>query len=257
MQLVATLLLLLASALPALSLSSNVTFFFGADCSGPIVAESTGSSPGECLYLADGGSAKSISYSYVGVPIPSQLQFFASGGPNDICAGVPASTTVLDAASTGEGCANAPDGLSNVMSLPNSDADGEPGAMEHMSPSERRLVDLIQRNDASINGRLDTIIASVDQLKTNIEGIQGQLATVEGRLTAIEGRVSRLESPAHAYHMPPTAPIPSTPAPMSTSSSSGSSSSASPAPRVIDPDANANADSDPVAQASKVKDSWS
>ncbi|KAJ7054612.1 hypothetical protein C8F01DRAFT_1088742 [Mycena amicta] len=107
MQLVTTLLLLLASALPALSLSSNVTFFFGADCSGPIVAESTGSSPGECLYLADGGSAKSISYS---VPIPSQLQFFASGGPNDICAGVPASTTVLETASTGEGCANAPDG---------------------------------------------------------------------------------------------------------------------------------------------------
>nr|GAT48798.1 predicted protein [Mycena chlorophos] len=94
------LLVLLVLPNPISGTGVSLTFFFGANCSGPIVATSSGSAPGDCLYLADSGSAKSVQYAGV----PNEIHFFESGGPHDQCNGLPSSVVRAPA---GDGCSNA------------------------------------------------------------------------------------------------------------------------------------------------------
>ncbi|KAJ7670610.1 hypothetical protein DFH06DRAFT_1178601 [Mycena polygramma] len=89
---------LLASA--SLAMSATITGFAGADCTGT-QGESFNVPAGECFTLG-GGSTKSISYSGV----PSQIQFYISGGGHDACTNG-ASLTL----GGGSGCATAPAGV--------------------------------------------------------------------------------------------------------------------------------------------------
>ncbi|KAJ6514207.1 hypothetical protein C8R47DRAFT_1206585 [Mycena vitilis] len=89
---------LLASA--SLAMSATITGFAGADCSGT-QGQSFNVPAGECFTLG-GGSTKSISYSGV----PSQIQFYISGGGHDACTNG-ASLTL----GGGSGCATAPAGV--------------------------------------------------------------------------------------------------------------------------------------------------
>ena len=88
---------LLASA--SLAMSATIIGFDGANCDGNQVFNN-GASSGECLTLG-GGSVKSISYSGV----PSQIQFYVSGGGHDSCTNGDQLTL-----GGGSGCATAPDG---------------------------------------------------------------------------------------------------------------------------------------------------
>ncbi|KAF9023163.1 hypothetical protein BDZ89DRAFT_177496 [Hymenopellis radicata] len=89
---------LLASA--SLAMSAQINGFAGADCTGSLVF-SSGASSNECLTLG-GASVKSIGYSGV----PSQIQFFESGGQHDSCTN--GAQSVLGG---GSGCSNAPVGF--------------------------------------------------------------------------------------------------------------------------------------------------
>ncbi|KAJ7247778.1 hypothetical protein C8J57DRAFT_1240716 [Mycena rebaudengoi] len=89
---------LLASA--SLAMSAQITGFAGADCTGSVVF-SSGASSNECLTLG-GASVKSISYSGV----PSQIQFYISGGGHDSCTNGAQLTL-----GGGSGCATAPTGV--------------------------------------------------------------------------------------------------------------------------------------------------
>ncbi|KAJ7085510.1 hypothetical protein B0H15DRAFT_847095, partial [Mycena belliarum] len=89
----------LAAAAP--TMAATLTFFQGADCTGSSLPISTGSQPGDCVFLTQGGSARSIRYSGV----PNSIEFYKSGGPNDICTGSPS-----DVRSDGSGCDTAPAG---------------------------------------------------------------------------------------------------------------------------------------------------
>ncbi|KAJ7249597.1 hypothetical protein C8J57DRAFT_1723809 [Mycena rebaudengoi] len=89
---------LLASA--SLAMSATITGFAGADCTGSVVF-SSGASSNECLTLG-GASVKSISYSGV----PSQIQFYISGGGHDSCTNGDQLTL-----GGGSGCATAPAGV--------------------------------------------------------------------------------------------------------------------------------------------------
>ncbi|KAJ7085517.1 hypothetical protein B0H15DRAFT_1023521 [Mycena belliarum] len=91
---------LLAAAMPAMS--AKLTFFEGADCTGSSLPISTGSKPGDCVFLTHGGSSKSIKYSNV----PNKIQFFISGGKHDKCTNGFAAVR-----SNGAGCETAPAGV--------------------------------------------------------------------------------------------------------------------------------------------------
>ncbi|THU84375.1 hypothetical protein K435DRAFT_870323 [Dendrothele bispora CBS 962.96] len=93
---VATALLALAS--PAMS--ATIQFFAGADCTGSSIGTITAGS-GECVFLTNGGSARSIRFSGV----PNQISFFISGGAHDIC------TNGANLTLTGSGCSTAPAGV--------------------------------------------------------------------------------------------------------------------------------------------------
>ncbi|KAF8887883.1 hypothetical protein CPB84DRAFT_1964350 [Gymnopilus junonius] len=89
---------LLASA--SLAMSATITLFAGASCTG--ANEGSFSVPsGECLSLGS-SSVKSMSYSGV----PSEVEFFISGGGHDSCTNG-ASLTL----GGGSGCATAPTGV--------------------------------------------------------------------------------------------------------------------------------------------------
>ena len=88
---------LLASA--SLVMSATITSFAGADCTGSVETENTVGA-NTCLTLGS-SSAKSISYSGV----PSEIQFFVSGGQHDSCTNGPQLTL-----GGGSGCATAPTG---------------------------------------------------------------------------------------------------------------------------------------------------
>ncbi|THU77658.1 hypothetical protein K435DRAFT_877571 [Dendrothele bispora CBS 962.96] len=90
---------LLASASPAMS--ATLQWFSGADCTGSIIGTSNGASSNECIFLTNGGSAKSISYSGV----PNDISFFISGGAHDKC------TNGSSLTRSGSGCATAPAGV--------------------------------------------------------------------------------------------------------------------------------------------------
>ncbi|THU82869.1 hypothetical protein K435DRAFT_971799 [Dendrothele bispora CBS 962.96] len=96
---VATALLALAS--PAMS--ATLQWFSGADCTGSVIATSNGvsSESGLCIFLPNGGSAKSISYSGV----PNDIEFFISGGAHGRC------LNGSNLTRSGSGCATAPAGL--------------------------------------------------------------------------------------------------------------------------------------------------
>jgi len=88
---------LIASA--SLAMSATVTGFAGADCTG-----SQGQSfdvPSRVCFTLGGGSVKSIRYSGV----PSQIQFYISGGGHDACTNGSSLTR-----GGGSGCATAPAG---------------------------------------------------------------------------------------------------------------------------------------------------
>ncbi|KAJ7936893.1 hypothetical protein B0H13DRAFT_1852953 [Mycena leptocephala] len=91
---------LLVSTSPVLS--TKLTFFKGASCTGSVIDVSTGSKPGDCVLLSNGGSAKSIKYS----DVPHQIKFFKSGGKHDKCTN--GASLVRGA---GSGCGTAPAGF--------------------------------------------------------------------------------------------------------------------------------------------------
>ncbi|KAK7455828.1 hypothetical protein VKT23_010862 [Stygiomarasmius scandens] len=90
---------LLALASPAMS--ATLLWFSGADCTGSLIATSNGASSGQCIFLTNGGSAKSIRYSGV----PNEISFFISGGGHDKC------TNGSSLTRSGSGCATAPTGF--------------------------------------------------------------------------------------------------------------------------------------------------
>ncbi|KAJ6467361.1 hypothetical protein C8R45DRAFT_938707 [Mycena sanguinolenta] len=83
-------------------LGANFVWFAGAGCTGSIIATSPGVSANECVWLTNGGSAKSISYSGV----PNHANFFESGGAHDVCSNGATITT-----GAGSGCATGPSGF--------------------------------------------------------------------------------------------------------------------------------------------------
>ncbi|KDR73871.1 hypothetical protein GALMADRAFT_212110 [Galerina marginata CBS 339.88] len=89
---------LLASA--SMAMSATITGFVGADCTGS-VSFSASVPAGDCGTLG-GGSIKSIGFSGV----PSQIQFFVSGGAHDTCTN--GAQLVLGG---GSGCGTAPAGF--------------------------------------------------------------------------------------------------------------------------------------------------
>jgi len=88
---------LLTSA--SVAFSATITCFAGADCTGT-QGESFNIPSGECFTLG-AGSTKSIRYSGV----PSQIQFFISGGGHDAC-----TNGATEINGGGSGCATAPAG---------------------------------------------------------------------------------------------------------------------------------------------------
>ena len=80
--------------------AATIVWFAGAGCSGSVIATSSGATSGECIWLSNGGSARSISYSGV----PHQIQFFESGGAHDVC------KNGFQASASGSGCSTAPAG---------------------------------------------------------------------------------------------------------------------------------------------------
>ncbi|KAJ7506857.1 hypothetical protein B0H11DRAFT_1973079 [Mycena galericulata] len=89
---------LLASA--SLAMSATVTLFAGSECNGTDGGSFSVSSE-ECLSLGS-SSTKSISYS----GIPSEIEFFISGGGHDSCTN--GASLVLGG---GSGCGTAPAGV--------------------------------------------------------------------------------------------------------------------------------------------------
>ncbi|KAJ7627459.1 hypothetical protein FB45DRAFT_868676 [Roridomyces roridus] len=97
------LALLTSALLVAVSpvLGADFVWFSGAGCTGSVIARSPGVTPGECVWLTNGGSAKSISYSGV----PNHANFFESGGAHDVCSN---GATIVTGG--GSGCATGPAG---------------------------------------------------------------------------------------------------------------------------------------------------
>ncbi|KAJ7605693.1 hypothetical protein DFH06DRAFT_1150428 [Mycena polygramma] len=84
------------------ALGASFVWFSGANCGGTVIASSPGVSAGDCVFLTNGGSAKSISYSGV----PNHANFFESGGDHDRCTNGPTIVT-----GSGSGCATGPAGF--------------------------------------------------------------------------------------------------------------------------------------------------
>ena len=89
-------------AVVALVASANaaiVTFFEGAECTGTVVGTLDAGS-GECVFITDGGSGRSVAYTGV----VNEIQFFESGGAHDEC------TNGFQDVASGSGCNTAPAG---------------------------------------------------------------------------------------------------------------------------------------------------
>ena len=80
--------------------AATIVWFSGSGCSGSVIATSSGATSGECIWLTNGGSARSISFSGV----PNQILFYESGGAHDAC------TNGNQASASGSGCSTAPAG---------------------------------------------------------------------------------------------------------------------------------------------------
>ena len=80
--------------------AATIKWFSGAGCTGSVIATSSGATSGLCIWLTNGGSARSISFTGV----PRQIQFFESGGAHDIC------KNGFQASASGSGCSTAPAG---------------------------------------------------------------------------------------------------------------------------------------------------
>ncbi|KAF7307643.1 Membrane metallo-endopeptidase-like 1 [Mycena indigotica] len=93
--------LLTSVMLVASANAATVKWFEGADCTGTLLTTSNGAGSGDCIFLTNGGSARSISWSGV----PHEIQFFQSGGGSDKCKGKPQFTS-----SKSSGCSTAPTG---------------------------------------------------------------------------------------------------------------------------------------------------
>ncbi|KAF8344440.1 hypothetical protein F5887DRAFT_971201 [Amanita rubescens] len=89
---------LVVSASPAMS--ATLQWFSGSGCSGSLIATSDNAQSVSCIWLTNGGSARSISYSGT-----NSIQFFISGGGHDQCSN--GSQLTLG----GSGCSTAPDGV--------------------------------------------------------------------------------------------------------------------------------------------------
>jgi hypothetical protein len=87
---------LLVSASPAMS--ATVEFFDGSGCTGSVIGTADAGG-GECVFVINGGSARSIRYSNT-----NSIQFYISGGDHDRC------TNGSQLTLSGSGCSTAPDG---------------------------------------------------------------------------------------------------------------------------------------------------
>ncbi|KAF7312863.1 Membrane metallo-endopeptidase-like 1 [Mycena kentingensis (nom. inval.)] len=93
---------LLAAVFFAASVNAaTLQWFSGADCTGALIGTSPNAETVSCIFLTNGGSARSIRYSNV----PHQIQFFESGGAHDRCA------NGFQATASGSGCSTAPPGF--------------------------------------------------------------------------------------------------------------------------------------------------
>ncbi|PPQ72395.1 hypothetical protein CVT24_002080 [Panaeolus cyanescens] len=88
----------LVSASPAMAATAQ--WFAGADCTGTLIGTSNNAETGTCIWITNGGSARSISYSGT-----QSIQFYVSGGQHDNCANGSQLTR------SGSGCATAPSGF--------------------------------------------------------------------------------------------------------------------------------------------------
>ncbi|PPQ64969.1 hypothetical protein CVT24_008157 [Panaeolus cyanescens] len=88
----------LVSASPAMAATAQ--WFAGADCTGSLIATSNNAQGAGCIWLTNGGSAKSIRYTDT-----RSIRFFISGGAHDVCSNGSQLTR------SGSGCATAPAGV--------------------------------------------------------------------------------------------------------------------------------------------------
>ena len=86
-------------ALIASANAATVTFFDGAECTGDVVGTLTVGT-NECVFIANGGSGRSVAYS----DVVNEIQFFESGGAHDEC------TNGFQNVASGSGCNTAPAG---------------------------------------------------------------------------------------------------------------------------------------------------
>ncbi|KAF7319690.1 SET domain-containing protein [Mycena kentingensis (nom. inval.)] len=101
MQFTSLITFVLATA--AAANAATLEWFDGASCTGTRMQISANAGPGMCIWLANGGSARSIRYS--DVPDGNVVRFYQSGGPHDVC------SNGHQAEETGSGCSTAPDGF--------------------------------------------------------------------------------------------------------------------------------------------------
>lgn len=100
MQLGPSLLTAIIVAFSSRVMATEITMYDGADCMGNNHGTASGLITGECLTLGP-LSMKSARYQ----DVPSQIQFFVSGGNHDACSNGPSQT-----GASGSGCITAPDG---------------------------------------------------------------------------------------------------------------------------------------------------
>ncbi|KAJ7759993.1 hypothetical protein B0H16DRAFT_1533292 [Mycena metata] len=91
---------LLVAASPAMG--ATFIFYAGADCTGAKVSVADNVPPLDCIFIPNGGSAKSIGYSGV----TTQIEFYESGGGHDKCTNGATGT-----GGPGSGCGTAPAGV--------------------------------------------------------------------------------------------------------------------------------------------------
>ncbi|KAF8196198.1 hypothetical protein K438DRAFT_1967920 [Mycena galopus ATCC 62051] len=96
-----------ATALIASAAAPAFQYFSGADCTGSSIGTSLGSMPGQCISIANGGSAKSIGF----LGVPNKISFFVSGGGHDHCTNGASLVLSGDGSDGNGGCATAPSGF--------------------------------------------------------------------------------------------------------------------------------------------------
>ncbi|KAF8196203.1 hypothetical protein K438DRAFT_1760381 [Mycena galopus ATCC 62051] len=94
-----------ATALIASAATPTFQYFSGAGCTGSSIGTSLGSTPGRCISVSNGGTAKSIAF----IDVPNKISFFLSGGGHDYCTN--GASLVLSGDGGALGCGTAPSGF--------------------------------------------------------------------------------------------------------------------------------------------------